>query len=473
MSTRWAASSMGARQAGDLLRRMDLTNPQGSNFVSPVSALQAALSANSQSVTVTFQLASLTGLLSVVVLRNTSRDPASATAIQTFAATGLAVGQAISCTDGAVPSAGETFYYWAQAVASGTLATAYRGPARVGGLLVQTGAGPGLSAFDASHSAAVDGVLTVSAVFAAPASSNFGGVRLYISGYQGNSEYVAIAQSGTSPFQFTLLETGEAVTLQARAVDLDGLEIAPAGITKALMLNGSVTVPAQVLSAAATAINGGARLQWTTGLEADVTGFNIYRATPFILWPRSNYWSEATLAATVATSGPGAQMTWDDPAGLTGRVVYFVVAVGSAGDSLPSPGIWLDILYTSAGQAPNSNVNTTNYAVVDSVDAGSSAAVRIYGAAGGVGTSWQMQYGYGLQTYPAGAISGLAYSTQYYVIFDLESESYFATTLMPSTMNDNYAYAGTVTTVAAGGGGGSTGGGQAAGNSGGRFSVMP
>ena len=48
--------------------------------------------------------------------------------------------------------------------------------------------------------------------------------------------------------------------------------------------------------------------------------------------------------------------------------------------------------------------------------AGSSATVRIYGM-GGVGSSWTRYTGQGTQTFPAGTITGLAYSTTYYVVW--------------------------------------------------------
>lgn len=119
------------------------------------------------------------------------------------------------------------------------------------------------------------------------------------------------------------------------------------------------------------------------------------------------------------------------------------------------------------GLPANAPLNSTNNAVVDSVDAGSSATIRIYGP-GGVGSSWQRFAGQGTGTYPAGSITGLAYSTAYYVVWN--GSAYLAFTQQSQAMSDAYLFVGKPTTVASGGGGGSSGGGGGSGGSnGGRF----
>src|SRR2546430_14612902 len=65
------------------------------------------------------------------------------------------------------------------------------------------------------------------------------------------------------------------------------------------------------------------------------------------------------------------------------------------------------------------------------------------------------------QTFAAGTIAGLAYSTDYFVMWT--GTSYQAYTSFNSVLPDNWVFAGKVTTVAAGGSGGSSGGGGATG----------
>jgi len=123
-------------------------------------------------------------------------------------------------------------------------------------------------------------------------------------------------------------------------------------------------------------------------------------------------------------------------------------------------------LVGSSNLPANVPLNSTNNATVDSVDGGSSATIRIYGP-GGVGSSWMRFSGQGTETYPAGSITGLAYSTAYYVIWN--GAAYLALTQMSQAMSDGYVFVGKPTTVASGGSGGSSGGGGTGGGNGGRF----
>ena len=108
----------------------------------------------------------------------------------------------------------------------------------------------------------------------------------------------------------------------------------------------------------------------------------------------------------------------------------------------------------------NAPSNAVNNATVDSIDAGSSATVRIYGP-GGTGSSWTQDYGQGARTFSAGTISGLSYSTTYYVAWDTASQMFVTGANLSDVVSDNYAFAGKVTTVASGGSGGTSGGGGA------------
>ena len=85
---------------------------------------------------------------------------------------------------------------------------------------------------------------------------------------------------------------------------------------------------------------------------------------------------------------------------------------------------------------------------------------------GGVGSSWTRYTGQGIQTFPAGTITGLAYTTTYYVVWT--GSAYQAFTSLPSALSDSYVFAGKPTTVAAGGTGGAPGGGGSGAGNGGR-----
>jgi len=117
----------------------------------------------------------------------------------------------------------------------------------------------------------------------------------------------------------------------------------------------------------------------------------------------------------------------------------------------------------SADLVNNANLNETNNATVDSIDAGASATARIYGP-GGVGTSWTFYKGSATTTMASGSITGLAYTTTYWVYWT--GSAFAASTTTFAALPDGYIFAGKVTTVAAGGAGGVPGGGGAIGSGG-------
>ena len=113
---------------------------------------------------------------------------------------------------------------------------------------------------------------------------------------------------------------------------------------------------------------------------------------------------------------------------------------------------------------PNSPLNITNNATVDSIDAGTNATIRVYGP-GGVGTSFTRFTGTSTTTIPAATLTGHAYSTKFYVVYD--GSAYHVFTNYTDSLGDQYLWAGVLMTVAAGGGGGTGGGGGSGGDSGG------
>ncbi|HVB35390.1 MAG TPA: hypothetical protein VNJ52_13600 [Patescibacteria group bacterium] len=108
----------------------------------------------------------------------------------------------------------------------------------------------------------------------------------------------------------------------------------------------------------------------------------------------------------------------------------------------------------------NAPSNAVNNATADSIDAGSSATVRVYGP-GGIGSSWTQDYGQGARAFPAGTITGLAYATTYYIAWDTARQMFVAGANLSEVISDSYAFVGKLTTVASGGVGGSSGGGGA------------
>jgi hypothetical protein len=113
-------------------------------------------------------------------------------------------------------------------------------------------------------------------------------------------------------------------------------------------------------------------------------------------------------------------------------------------------------LVGSTDQASNAPYNTTNNATIDSIDAGTSATIRIYGP-GGVGSSWIRYTGSAQTTMLSGSITGQSYSTKYFVYWN--GTNFAASTTYIPIIPDSYVFVGTVTTVAQGGSGGSSGGG--------------
>jgi hypothetical protein len=114
----------------------------------------------------------------------------------------------------------------------------------------------------------------------------------------------------------------------------------------------------------------------------------------------------------------------------------------------------------STGINPNSPYNLNNDATIDSIidGSGTAAEIRVYGPSG-VGTAWDNYTGQGAPTYPAGSISGLAFTTVYWVVFDQATSSYLAVESYNDALSDSYVNLGWVETCASGGTGGGSGGG--------------
>jgi hypothetical protein len=316
--------------------------------------------------------------------------------------------------------------------------------------------------FDASKRTGVAGIVQIACSFDEPQQQRFDKVRIYITNYLGVAAKTLIADSDFSPFIFNLRQTEEAVILYCRGVSKAGTEHdAGADRSKNLTLFLINTVPCRVTGAKATEITGGVQVDFDAGVETTITSYKIYRAA------LDAGFGAAVQVGTVVPTGAG-RYTFLDASGNS-SFEYYVVSSNARGDGLESLRASTIRVVTSANLPPNVASNTTNKASVDSIDAGASATIRIYGAASGVGTPWERVLGYGSVQYPAGQITGKAYATVYYVFWN--GKQYVALTSYPSAMPDNYVFAGKVTTVNAGGAGGVTGGGGVNGGSGGRWSL--
>ena len=443
------------RYISDMQSRLDRIDQGGTLPTVTVSGLSVTLDSLSSAINVKFQVVSLQGLEAVVLMRNTTQDTGTAQAIQTTTASQLLANAKagpwnVAFSD-ANPGSGSV-YYWVKVIPNRNKRSGsyFEGPQFVASGLAG-GVPAELLAFDASEAPGpVSGTVTIS-VNCWPADSSFFSLKVYATGYQGKSYAVAVAQQQQTSFSFTMLKTAETITLTGVAVEVGGAE-APFGSapTRSLTLNGTATDPCQVERLSAAELTTGVQIGFAANPDT-VTQYKVYRG------PRGGGFGGASQIGTVTPSGSAAY-TYLDTAGLGGVYEWYVVAHNSVGDSSSSKSIYQNQIYTSADLPPNAPGNSTNYATVDSIDAGSNATIRVYGT-GGVGTSWTAQFGYGSATYPSASLTGYAYTTKYWVLYNTQSTSYVVTASFPSTMPDGLVFAGSVTTCASGGGGGTGGGG--------------
>jgi hypothetical protein len=106
-------------------------------------------------------------------------------------------------------------------------------------------------------------------------------------------------------------------------------------------------------------------------------------------------------------------------------------------------------LQTSAASQPNLSLNQSNFATVDSVAAGGSATVRVYGS-GGVGTSWTSILGTTSKVIPAGTILNVAYASNLYVAYD--GSKYQTKPSLTQVVPDGWVPVGKVSVIANGSG---------------------
>jgi hypothetical protein len=429
----------------------------------PVDSFTVVFNDTTKGLTVSFRLADPTNIDSIILKRNFTQDVGSAVVVNTWAASTLKVGTTISYDDAdRTIKENPSVFYWLEChPATDEFAETVIGPNSADLSFDQT-APNAIAEFDASKSAGAGGIVTIWVSFLPPRNDmRFGSCKIAIAGYNGIAATVEIAQHATSPFSFTLEQTGETVTLSAISVSQDGVESTAVAPTKVLTLNAAATVPAKIMGATATEIPSGLQIMFPAALESGITQYQIYRGR------RGGGFGAAASIGTVTPTGASAYVFLDG-SGLGGQFEWYVFAVNATGNGAGSDQILPDpASLTSADQTVNSPANQTNFAKVDSVDAGTDATIRIYDPSGGVGTAWTYKAGYGTLIIPAGSIPHKSYTTAYFIVWDTLGQQYLSFIDAPSTLPDNYIFAGKVTTVAAGGTGGSSGGGGTGGGSGG------
>ncbi len=114
------------------------------------------------------------------------------------------------------------------------------------------------------------------------------------------------------------------------------------------------------------------------------------------------------------------------------------------------PGIVNAGKQTSSATENNVSLNQSNFATIDSVAAGSTATVRIFGS-GGVGTLWSRILGENSQVFPAGTILNIAYGSNLYVASG-DGTQYQVVPSLTQTFPDNWVPVGKVSVIANGAG---------------------
>jgi hypothetical protein len=109
------------------------------------------------------------------------------------------------------------------------------------------------------------------------------------------------------------------------------------------------------------------------------------------------------------------------------------------------PGAVSSGLMSSAAVGNNLALNQSNYATVDSVAAGSTATVRVYGS-GGVGSSWTSILGNGSKVIAAGTILNVAYAASGFVVWD--GQKYQLKPQLAQTFPDTWVPVGKISVIA-------------------------
>lgn len=104
---------------------------------------------------------------------------------------------------------------------------------------------------------------------------------------------------------------------------------------------------------------------------------------------------------------------------------------------------------SSASTQPNVMLNQSNYATVDSVAAGATPIVRVYGP-GGIGTAYPRQVGTDSPLRPGATILNVPYGANGFVAYDTQNEMFHVKQQLPQTFPDQFEPVGAVSVVFSG-----------------------
>jgi hypothetical protein len=427
----------------------------------PATNLQASFDAHSKGAQISFEILSLQGIESFVVLRNFSRDIGAAKVLTTIGAKvfrGLRkLPATITTPDTDQSIAGKKVYYWVRVIPVNDVQNAVL----LGPVLLDASADPGvpnvIADFAMSHQASSGGQITVNVSIKPPVNDQrWASTKIYVAGYNGVAAKVALAQAEGTTFSFSLLPTGETPTFTAISVSATGKEAA-SGPTKTLTLNTLLTVPAKVMNTLAIELGrSGVQISWANGPEPLLTQFRLYRGL------RNAGFGAASQIATPAWSSSTSRFSFLDTSGLTGAFEWYLVAENATGLSAASDAIQTFVLNTTANIVPQSAGYAYGGASPLSAATGGSADH----ATVNIG-SFTMKYPFGTRNYGSGAVTPLQDATKYYIYCDDSDysggpQTYLATTdVTVINSGEGRLYIDSITTPAFGGGGtsGSGGGG--------------
>ncbi len=224
-----------------------------------------------------------------------------------------------------------------------------------------------------------------------------------------------------------------------------------------------------VISSAATALVGTdgivrprAEITWDTPMDVLVTALEIQyqTANPTGPWMEAGYTGAAANLVYVGNVVSGVSYNFQMRSLRPNGAASAWVGVGPEVISATTTSI------VSTALNPNSPYNIGNNATVDSIAQNGQATVRIYGP-GGLTASYTRFVGSAQITMLAAQITGAAFTTQYFVVYDAVGLDYLLITDFNQTLSDNYVFIGTLTTCASTyTGTGTTGGGSTGGGSG-------
>ncbi len=326
----------------DLLRLRNLQIPKN-----PVVTFTATPLPNSFGATIEFTLGpDLKGCSQINVMRNRINDLSSAVLLNTYPLTAENANGDFQFIDSDQALLADQFY-WLQTIplperaglaqteaVSGTPIVS--GPVTLSALNANLLPPDAIADWSVSLGAGSNGIQLLCVNFAVPSDPNFGSCQIQATGYLGDTNPQIVGQGLSSPFSFTMVQTGETVTLQAFAVSKNGIN-ATSGPTHTVTLNGTETVPAKLENVTVTVITTGVQVDFDAGLEADITSYKVYRG------PHGSGFGSATLKTTITSTG-SRHYTYLDTTGISDAAAgayfdYFVTAVNHVGESSASAAV--------------------------------------------------------------------------------------------------------------------------------------